>query len=76
MGILMETIITDINSLDLSKSYTYADYLTWNFKERLEILKGKIFKMSPAPSRKHQEVSFQLSLLFGNFFKATPCNVY
>ncbi|MEM0577779.1 Uma2 family endonuclease [Flavobacterium polysaccharolyticum] len=72
----METIITDINSLDLSKSYTYADYLTWNFKERLEILKGKIFKMSPAPSRKHQEVSFQLSLLFGNFFKATPCNVY
>jgi Uma2 family endonuclease len=68
--------ITDINTLDLTKSYTYADYLTWDFQERLEILKGKIFKMSPAPSRKHQEVSFQLSLVVGNFFKKTPCNVY
>lgn len=72
----MATIITDINDLDLSKSYTYADYLTWNFQERLEILKGKIFKMSPAPSRKHQEISFQLSLIFGNYFKHSPCNVY
>lgn len=72
----MATIITDINDLDLTKSYTYADYLTWNFQERLEILKGKIFKMSPAPSRKHQEISFQLSLLFGNYFKNNLCNVY
>ena len=72
----METIITDINSLDLSKSYTYADYLTWNFKERLEILKGKIFKMSPAPSRKHQEVLVELTGIFYNYFKKTPCNVY
>jgi len=68
--------INDINTLDLTKSYTYADYLTWDFQERLEILKGKIFKMSPAPSRIHQEVSLQLSLVFGNFFKKTPCNVY
>ena len=50
----METIITDINSLDLSKSYTYADYLTWNFNERLEILKGKIFKMSPQENLQEQ----------------------
>ena len=69
-------MITDINQLDLSKTYNYADYLTWNFKERLEILKGKIFKMSPAPSRRHQEVSFQMSLIFGNFFKKSTCNVY
>jgi hypothetical protein len=48
--------ITDVNTLDLTKSYTYADYLTWNFQERLEILKGKIFKMSPVPSRKNQEI--------------------
>jgi Uma2 family endonuclease len=72
----METIITDINSLDLSKSYTYADYLTWNFKERLEILKGKVFKMSPAPSRIHQKISVELTGIFYNYFKKTPCNVY
>ena len=72
----METIITDINSLDLSKSYTYADYLTWNFKERLEILKGKIFKMSPAPSRKHQEVSIKLFRKFDRYFETKSCNIY
>jgi Uma2 family endonuclease len=72
----METIITDINSLDLSQSYTYADYLTWNFKERLEILKGKIFKMSPAPSRKHQEVSIKLFRKFDRYFETKSCNIY
>jgi hypothetical protein len=31
-------MITDINQLDLTKRYTYADYLTWQFKERVELL--------------------------------------
>ena len=35
---------TDFSSLDLNKTYTYADYLSWRFKERLEIIKGKILK--------------------------------
>jgi hypothetical protein len=34
--------------------FTYADYLTWNFKERIELIRGKIFKMSPAPTVNHQ----------------------
>jgi len=55
--------ITDFSQLILSKSYTYADYLTWQFKERVELIKGKIFKMSPAPSRGHQDIS--IALCFG-----------
>ena len=46
----MATLVTDINQLDLEASYTYADYLLWRFEERLELIKGRIFKMSPAPS--------------------------
>ncbi len=42
--------------LDLTKTYTYADYLKWTFDERLELIKGKIFKMSPAASSIHQIV--------------------
>ena len=31
--------------------YTYTDYLQWKTtQERLEIIKGKLFKMSPAPA--------------------------
>ena len=39
--------ITNINQLDLNKTYTFADYLLWRFKERVELIKGKILKMSP-----------------------------
>lgn len=39
-------MITDFNQLDLTKSYTYADYLTWQFDEMVEIIKGKVLRMS------------------------------
>ena len=39
-------MITDINELDLDKTYSYADYLTWQFQEKLELIKGKIFKIT------------------------------
>jgi len=49
-------MITDFKDLDLSKQYTYADYLTWRFSERVELFKGWVKKMSAAPSRKHQQI--------------------
>ena len=64
----MGQIITNINDLDLNGSYTYADYLLWQFSERLEIIKGKIFKMSPAPGRNHQQVSLKLTREIDKFF--------
>lgn len=68
--------ITDINQLDFNKLYTYADYLRWKFDERVELFKGKIFKMSPAPNRKHQEISGTLFGLFFNIFRNHPCKLY
>jgi Uma2 family endonuclease len=53
-------MITDINQLDLTKQYTYADYLTWWFEDRVELIKGYILKMSPAPNTKHQSVGVNL----------------
>ena len=67
--------ITDINQLDVNGFYTYADYLTWKFKERVELFKGRLMKMSPAPSFSHQDISGEL---FGNlyiFFKNKPCKI-
>jgi Uma2 family endonuclease len=62
--------------LDFSKSYTYADYLKWTFEERLELIKGKLFKMSPAPGRSHQRFSGILSNELFNFLKGKPYEVY
>lgn len=72
----MSGIITNINDLDLNGAYTYADYLNWQFAERLELFKGKIFKMSPAPNRSHQKVSSNLHGMLWSFFKGHSCNLF
>lgn len=70
------SIITDINQLDLSKRYSYADYLTWQLNERVELLRGWIYKMSPAPKRKHQSVSGNLFFALKLFLDTCGCKVY
>lgn len=62
--------------IDLSLTYSYSNYLNWLFDERVELIKGKVSEMSPAPSRVHQEVSGAIFLALGNFLKNNPCKVY
>lgn len=62
--------------LDLTKSYTYADYFKWQFEERVELIKGKIFTMSPAPSRNHQEITGYIHVRLAVFLENKPCKVY
>jgi Uma2 family endonuclease len=71
-----EDKIYSVNELDESLTYSYAHYLNWLFDERLELIKGKIFKMSPAPSRVHQEVLTNLFRPIANFLEVNPCKVY
>jgi Uma2 family endonuclease len=56
--------------------YSYADYLTWEIDGMVEIIKGKVFKMTAAPSRKHQEIAGELFTKLHNFLKKQPCKVY
>ena len=69
-------MIADFNQLDFNQKYSYQDYLKWHFKERVELIKGKIFKMSPAPSRLHQQIVVQLTGLLWSFFRTRPCQVF
>lgn len=69
-------MITNLNQLDPNKTYTYADYLSWRFTERVELLWGKIFKMSPAPSTNHQWISGILFREIAVFLKKSPCAVF
>jgi Uma2 family endonuclease len=61
---------------DLSGSYTYSDYLTWTWDEMAELIRGKIYKMSPAPSSKHQVVGGNLFGLIWNFLRGKKCQVF
>jgi Uma2 family endonuclease len=69
-------MITDINQLDLSKAYTFKDYLSWRFKERVELFWGYVSRMSPAPNSKHQEISSDLHGIIWSFLRKKSCKVY
>jgi Uma2 family endonuclease len=72
----MSATITKFSQLDLKGTYSYADYLLWQFSERVELIKGKIFKMSIAPSSSHQDILLNLTRIFDKVFYATPCKLY
>jgi Uma2 family endonuclease len=69
------TPITKIEQLDLNGTYTYADYLTWQFDEMLELIKGKVF-MCPAPNVNHQRIVRNLSGSLYNFFRHKRCEFF
>lgn len=68
-------MITSLDQLDPNGTYTYADYLLWQFEQRIELLRGKIRQMA-APSRKHQEIIIHLVKPFILTLEKSPCKVY
>lgn len=68
--------ITSLDQLDFSESYTYADYLTWTFDERLELIRGKIYDKSESPTTNHQKVSRQIGFYLYQFLEEIPVEVF
>lgn len=68
--------ITQLSQLDLTASYSYADYLTWRINGTVELIKGKIQLMSPAPNVKHQRISIYLSSHLFFYFENKSCQVF
>jgi Uma2 family endonuclease len=58
------------------RQYTYADILTWPEGERWELIDGMAYDMSPAPSRRHQELLGNIFMPFRQFLVDSPCQVY
>jgi Uma2 family endonuclease len=68
--------ITNISQLDPNGTYSYADYLTWRFEERVELIWGKMTRLFPAPTVKHQKVSRSLLTYLWSNFKKQHCQVF
>lgn len=68
-------MITSLDQLNYKKRYTYNDYILWQFKERVELLKGYLFPMA-APNVRHQKISGTLYLALGNFLLSKQCDVF
>ena len=57
--------------------YSYADYLTWQMDEMVEIIKGRIFKpAAAAPRRIHQEVTLKVARKFADYLDQKPCKIF
>jgi Uma2 family endonuclease len=65
----------EFKDLDLTKQYTYADYLKWTFEEAVELIKGRVFRIA-APLSNHQQTSGNLHVLFKVFLKNKDCRVF
>jgi Uma2 family endonuclease len=66
----------ELADLDLNQVYTYADYFKWQFEERVELIKGKIFKMSPAPNFDHQVLAGEVYGTLRDFLRKKTCKVF
>jgi Uma2 family endonuclease len=68
-------MITQLSQLDTESRYTYADYLLWQFQERVELIKGYIRQMA-APSMRHQRISNKIQREISWFLKNSACDVF
>ena len=55
--------------------YTFADVLTWDENERIEIINGEAVMMAP-PSRIHQKISGEIFRQLANYLEGKKCEVY
>lgn len=69
-------MITDLSQLDPNGTYTYADYLKWQFDQSVELIKGRLYDMSPAPRSTHQRIVMRLSGELYTNFRNHTCEVY
>ncbi len=71
-----QPVISNINQLDFDKLYTYDEYYTWQFADRVELIDGKVYHLFPGPNTKHQEVSANLTYNWYGFFRNKKCKVF
>lgn len=67
--------ITDLSQLDPEGRYSYSEYYQWRFEERVELIRGRVFRM-PATNTLHQRVSGMLTMVLGNYFYKQSCQVF
>ncbi len=60
----------------LHHGYTYGNYRLWPDDERWELIDGVPYGMSPAPTRRHQDILVELSRQLSNFLLDKPCRIY
>ena len=61
--------------LPQEQHFTFADALTWDESERIELIEGTPIMMSP-PSRIHQKIVTEMTRQLANYLEGKKCEVY
>ena len=75
-------MITDISQLDsngtnnTNGTHTYADYTHLRLEESIELIKGKLYRMAPAPKRAHQAAISHLLVDISLYLGDKLCEIY
>ena len=56
--------------------HSYADYVAWPDDARYELIDGIAYAMSPAPTRRHQEVAGEIFRHIAEALEGSPCRPY
>ena len=65
----------DLMPLPKENRFTFADVLTWDEQERIELIKGQLVMMAP-PARVHQKISGELYTQLHEYLRGKKCEVY
>ena len=57
-------------------NYTYADYLSWQLDEMVELIRGTVFRQAAAPRLIHQRISGKIFHLLYTFLQGKSCEVF
>jgi Uma2 family endonuclease len=60
-------------NLKYPKQFTYEKYSQLTDGERMEIIDGRVYDMSPSPTVKHQRIVVKLAGIFDTFFNGRSC---
>lgn len=63
-------------ALSQEKLYTYADALTWDESERVELIYGVPRMMSPGPGKDHQMIAGELFGELRDYLKGKTCKAF
>ena len=63
-------------ALKIQDRFTYGDYRHWPDDERWELIDGVPYGMSPAPTRRHQQICGSLYRQIAAYLDGKPCSVY
>jgi len=63
-------------SAPTERRFSYGDYRRWPDDERWELIDGRPFNMSPAPTRGHQQLVLEIGRQLANQLDNAECEVY